>query len=65
MVRSFVRSFVRSCIRVKFGFIQFALGSFYAVHISVLRKEEHACSINTIPYDSVKKNSDFIHVYFC
>ena len=36
----FVRSFVASCV------IQFALGSFYAVHISVLRKEEHACSIN-------------------
>ena len=48
---------VRSCV------IQFALGSFYAVHISVLRNEEHACSINAIPYDSVK-NSDFIHVYF-
>ena len=57
-VRGVVRSFVRSCV------FQFALGSFYVVHISVLRKEEHACSINTIPYDSVK-NSDFIHVYFC
>ena len=52
-----VRSFVRSCV------IQFAFGSFYDGHICVLRKEEHACSINTIPYDSVK-NSDFIHVYF-
>ena len=40
-----MRSFVRSCV------ILFALDSFYAVHI---RKEEHACSINTIPYDSVK-----------
>ena len=43
---------VRSCV------IQYALASFYAVHISVLRKEEHACSINTIPYDSIK-NSDY------
>ena len=49
---------VRPCV------IQFALASFSAVHISVLRKEENACSINTIPYDSVK-NSDSIHVYFC
>ena len=36
---------------------------FKAVHISVLRKEEHACSFNTIPYDSAKY-SDFIHIYF-
>ena len=55
---------VRSCVHVEFGLIQLTLGSFYAVHISVLRKEENACSINTIPYDSVI-NSDFIHVYFC
>ena len=56
-IRAFVRGTVRSCV------IQFALGSFYSVHISVLRKEEHACSTNTIRYDSVK-NNDFIHVYF-
>ena len=46
-------AFVHSCA------IQFALASFYAVHISVLRKEEHACSISIIPNDYVK-NSDFI-----
>ena len=50
-----------SCVRVFVTcpdphFIQFALASCYAVHItqcqyneSVLRKEEHASSINTIP----------------
>ena len=31
---------VRSFVRVEFGFIQFALGSFYAVHIIVLQKEQ-------------------------
>ena len=59
-----VRSFVWNSGVSYARFIQFALGSFYAVHISVLRKEEDACSINTIPYDSVK-NSHFSHVYFC
>ena len=58
-----LKVFVCACVRSCYPhFIQFALGSFYVVHISVLRKEEHACSNNTIPYDSVK-NSDFIHVY--
>ena len=68
MVRSFVRACVRACVwsaGVCYPrFIQFALGSFYSVHVRVVRKEEHACSINTIPYDSVK-NNDFIHGYFC
>ena len=27
---SFVRTFMRAAVRVEFGFIQFALGSFYA-----------------------------------
>ena len=30
------RDGLRSCVRVEFGFIQFALGSFYAVHINAL-----------------------------
>ena len=68
VLRSFVRSFVRASVwssSVFFPrFIQFALGSFYAVHIIVLRKEEHDCSIHTIPYDCVKI-SEFIHVYVC
>ena len=59
-----VRAFVWSSGHPYPRFIQFVLGSFYAVHTPVLRKEEHACSINTIPYDSLK-NSDFIHVYLC
>ena len=33
---AFVRPSVNSCVRVEFGFIQFALGSFYAVHINAL-----------------------------
>ena len=53
-VVSCVRSFVRSCV------ILFALDSFYAVHI---RKEEHACSSNTIPYDSVKIANLFTFTY--
>ena len=63
VLKVFVCACVRSCYP---HFIQFALCSFYAVHTSVLRNEEHACSINTIPYDSdCVKNNDFIHVYFC
>ena len=36
MVRSVGRSFVPSLVRVEVGFIQFALGSFYAVHNNAL-----------------------------
>ena len=53
MVRSFGRP---SCVRVKFGFIPFALASFtLTVHINALYnesihgKEEHATGINMIP----------------
>ena len=36
-LRSRDGAFVRSCVRVEFGFIQFALGSFYAaVHVNAL-----------------------------
>ena len=47
---SCVRSFVWNSVDSYPRFIHFALGSIYAVHISVLRKEEHVCSSNTIPY---------------
>ena len=51
-----VRSFVASCVRVEFGLIQFALGSFYAdcphkriiYNESVQRQEKHSSGINTI-----------------
>ena len=36
MVSSVGRSFVPSLVRVEVGFIQFALGSIYAVHINAL-----------------------------
>ena len=74
-VHACVRACVRSCVRSCYPrSIQFALASFYAmhIHVSVLRKEEHACSINPhsagVPYMGRFKNQTqpnvIIDIYF-
>ena len=60
-VRSRVRAFVCPYrVRVFSRFRQLLR----CAHKSTSRGRAYDCSINTIPYDSVK-NSAFIHAYFC